>query len=125
MEGQMNLEALAEALANKVRARTSLPRVPALRIVPPPPPRELDMATREFMLRRIRFLKQRYGLQWIVDQHLISCPSIERLEDRALSTLFTDLERGRQCLADGISFDDVGLIQDTSQFFAEDHAEWT
>ncbi|GGD45828.1 hypothetical protein [Pseudoxanthomonas indica] len=123
METHKGLEALAQALADKVKARTRNKTAPVLRLVSRAPARQFDPATRDFILRRIRFLRARYGLAWLVDQHQLSSASVEHLADHALAALLADLERGRECIADGISFDDAELVRDTSSHIIEPFTE--
>lgn len=68
-------------------------------------------AMRDLRVRRIRFLVTRYGLDWLVDQAIIEAGSIEQLSPSALLALHADLERARECLADGVAFEDAGLVR--------------
>ena len=79
--------------------------------MPSPPRRLFDDITRDSIYRRVRFLVRRYGLQWMVDQHTFNVPCLESLEDRPLSRLLQDLEQARECIADGVSFEDAGLVR--------------
>lgn len=58
--------------------------------------------------RRIRFLVNRYGLQWLVDQYP---ETVETMPPEPLAALALDCERALQCLQDGVSFEDVGLVR--------------
>lgn len=61
--------------------------------------------------RRIYFLASRYGLRWLVDQACLHCGALEELSDEGLLELHQDIERGRKCVDEGVSFDDVGLVR--------------
>jgi hypothetical protein len=77
-----------------------------------PPKREyLDSVTRESYVRMIGHLRRRYGLQMLVDQAIFGKGSVDRLGDEELEALYKDLERARECIADGISFEDAGLLR--------------
>lgn len=107
-EEKRALEALAQALAAKVkngkRAR------PSLRVVATPRASQFDSITRDCILRRIRYLARAYRLQWLVDQEAFNEPNIDTLEDHALGRLLRKLETARECLQEGISFEDAGLV---------------
>lgn len=89
------------------------PRKAELRIVgsETPPSRRLDAVTRESYVRMIGHLRRRYRLQMLVDQATFGVGSVDRLGDEQLEALYKDLERARECLADGISFEDAGLLR--------------
>lgn len=84
---------------------------PKLRLIVPPSPNLLDPIFREAHLRRIVHLRERYRLHWLVDQATFNAASLSCLEDCDLIRLLADMERARECIADGISFEDAGLIR--------------
>jgi len=88
---------------------------PQLRVVgrenPRLPTRGLDPITRESHIRMIRHLSRRYRLQVLVDQAIFGFVAVEDLPDDRLVGLHRDLDRARECLADGISLEDAGLIR--------------
>ena len=86
---------------------------PNLRVVTEmaPAASRLDAVTRESYVRMIGHLRRRYGLQMLVDQAIFGKGSVDRLGDEELEALYRDLERARECLADGISFEDAGLLR--------------
>lgn len=100
-------------LANVLNARAGLGRSerPKLRLVVPPTSKLLDPIFREAHIKRAIFLRDRYRLQWMVDQATFNVASLSCLEDCDLIRLLADMERARECMADGISFEDAGLIQ--------------
>lgn len=59
----------------------------------------------------IGHLRKRYGLQVLVDQATFGKGSVDRLEDHELIALHMDLERARECMADGITLEDAGLLR--------------
>lgn len=73
--------------------------------------RRLDSVTRESYVRMIGHLRRRYGLQMLVDQATFGVGSVDRLGDQELEALYRDLERARECMADGISLEDAGLLR--------------
>lgn len=75
------------------------------------PPALLDEPTRELHRRRIGFLAGRYGLQWLVDQETLQAGPLEELRDEQLLALQRDIERAREALSEGVSFDDIGLVR--------------
>lgn len=107
------MEALAEVIANTTRGVK--PIRPALRVVDGLPSQQtFDSITRAFCIRRIQFLSRSYGLAWLVDQHQLNAPGLESMRDTDLSTLLKEMERARECMANGIPLEDAGIIQDTS-----------
>lgn len=108
-------------LARRLAARTAeieskhLAR-PRLQVVKPHPPPGMDAWTRESHCKMIRHLRRRWGfaMQVIIDQATFGLSSIEDLEDEALIQLHRDLERAQDCMREGISFEDAGLLR--SQF---------
>jgi hypothetical protein len=107
----VDLEALASVIANTVKGvRPS--NQPKLRLVEKAQPAQLfDSVTRDACLKRIRFLRKAYHLAWLVDQHTFDIPVLENLSDDALSSLLRAMEKARECIADGVSFDDAGLVE--------------
>lgn len=116
------LEALAEALARKV-ARQGSERPPPLTVVHHCGPAgnivsiTLDHITRRSILKRIRLLASNYQLQWLVDQETFATAGPEAIDDARLSQLLQDMEIARRCIVDGESFEDAGLVRDTSVQF--------
>lgn len=105
----MDLDRLAEVIANTVKGVR--PAKPQLRLAEPPKTQLFDAITREACFRRIRFLRKAYRLACIVDQHCFNVPAMECLEDAQVSALLADMERARECLLEGISLDEAGLIR--------------
>jgi hypothetical protein len=104
------------------------PVKPHLRVIEAKPEKRLfDGPTRDFCIRRIRFLSRAYRLQWLIDQHQFNAPCLESLSDRELSALVRALEHARECIAENLPLEDAGLIQDTSarvESMIEDHDQW-
>lgn len=109
------MELLLTRLAERLGAGAQAPREkPKLRLVkadPGPDPKRLDSVSREAHFRRIRWLARAFRLQWLLDQGTFHVASIECLDDDELSALLTDMERGRECMRDDVSFEDAGLIR--------------
>lgn len=87
---------------------------PALRLVRPNEGVSgMDDITRESHCRMIRHLRRRWGfsMQLLIDQECFGLAGIEQLDDDGLERLHRTLERAQDCIRDGISFDDAGLIQ--------------
>lgn len=108
---------LAKDLAADVRALLRESRQPAesasRRLILPAHARDpdaLDEHTRARHERRIRFIAGRYGLQWLVDQHLDG-NTIEGAADAPLLCLLRDCEKALKAVAEGVSFDDAGLVR--------------
>ncbi len=75
---------------------------------------KMDDITRQSHVRVIKSLVRAYrqfGFQLLVDQATVGVAGIDDLSDDDLIALHRDLERGRECLADGITFDEAGLIR--------------
>lgn len=78
---------------------------------PPPPKRTMCDITRESHIRMINHYKRWYGLQLLVDQACIGYASVYDLPDEAILQLHRDMGRARECIAEGISLEDAGLIR--------------
>ena len=70
----------------------------------------MDPITRESHLRMIRHLRTRWGLQILVDQATFGRAGLEQLEDQELVQLHQDLYRAQECMMEGISLVDAGLL---------------
>lgn len=108
----LSLDEIQE-LSRILDARAGLGRKerPKLRLVVPPTPKLLDPIFREAHIKRVLFLQRAYRLQWLVDQACFNAASLSCLEDCDLIRLLNDMERARECIADGVSFEDAGLIR--------------
>lgn len=113
------MEKLAEALAAKVSNATGPSSRRAFRLVEKARPTLFDSITRESVLRRIRFLRKAYCLQWLVDQACFDQPSVECLADEQLAQLLRDLETARECIAEGVPFEDADLVRSTASQLPE------
>lgn len=74
----------------------------------------MDEVTRQSHIRVIRSLVRAYrqfGFQLLVDQATIGKAGIDDLDADGLIALHRDLDRARECLADGITFEEAGLIR--------------
>ena len=89
---------------------TTVPSVAVERRMRASPERNL---TREFMLRRARWLRDAYCLQWQIDQATLG-GSMHDLDDLELRALLIDMECARECLTEGfdnVGFDEAGLVR--------------
>lgn len=115
----MHKDSRFEELAQRLAARTaalrgeSVQERPALRIVPPPPDPGMDFILRESHCRMIRHFRRRWGhpMQLVIDQACFGYTGIEQLPDNELIQLHKDLERAEDCMRDGVSFEDAGLLR--------------
>ena len=98
---------LAKDLGHVKPQRVERPR---LRLVTPPTP-VIDGVTRDWTKERIRFIRDRYRLHWLVTQELGSAPTMELMEDDALLALGKKMEKALGCILDGINFEDAGLVR--------------
>lgn len=74
----------------------------------------MDDIVRQSHIRMIRSLTKAYrqfGFQLLVDQATIGCAGVEDLDDDALIALHRDLERARDCITDGVTFEEAGLLR--------------
>lgn len=70
-----------------------------------------DDITRSAAICRIRDLQRMFHLGWLVRQETFHVPGLECLEDGELSALLADMERARECMAEGIDLEHTGLIR--------------
>jgi len=104
------LRQLVEAFGEKVDALLIPNPTPA----PPaaePGPLALDSVSRDAIHRRVRDLERMYRLTWLINQEAFHVPGIECLEDDELSALLSTMERARECIVEGVPFDDAGLVR--------------
>lgn len=108
----LSLEEIQE-LSRILDARAGLGRSerPKLRLVVPPTSKLLDPIFRDAHIKRIIHLRDAYRLRWLVDQATFNVASLSCLEDCDLIRLLNDMERARECIVDGISFEDAGLVR--------------
>lgn len=92
------------------------PARPQLRLVQPAaalPADRMDAITRESHLKLIGHLRRRWGrpMQELIDQACFGVAAPEQLGDEELVTLHRDLERAQDCMRDGVTFEDAGLLR--------------
>lgn len=94
------------------------PARPKLRIVRPADFEEpaanalMDPVTRDGIQRRIRDLSRLYHLQWLVRQETWAHQGcLDVLSDQQLLSLLEVIERARECIVEGIPFDDAGIVK--------------
>ncbi len=68
---------------------------------------------RESHCRMIRHFRRAMGYagQMLIDQAAFGYASMEQLPDDELIRLHQDMERAMECIRDGVSFEDAGLIR--------------
>lgn len=88
---------------------------PSLYVVPGgvPPDPGMHELERESHSRMIRHFRRRLGYagQLLMDQATFGVSGIECLDDASLVQLHRDMERAMECVQEGISFEDAGLIK--------------
>lgn len=94
----------AEAAATSPIGRDGILIRPAMR---------MDVVLRESHYRMIRHFQRRWGasMQLLIDQACFGYMGIEQLPDDDLIQLHKDLERAEDCMRDGVSFEDAGLLR--------------
>ncbi len=78
-----------------------------------PPDQGMHEFERESHCKMIRHLRRRLGYagQLLIDQATFGVQGIDRLDDDSLVQLHRDMERAMECVQEGISFEDAGLIR--------------
>lgn len=71
----------------------------------------MDPITRASHVRMIKHLRRIYRLHCLVDQATFGKGEIEDLSDEEVVALHRELERARDCIRDGISLEDAGLLK--------------
>jgi len=74
----------------------------------------MDEVMRQSHYRMIRSLTRAYrqfGFQLLVDQATMGKSGVDDLSDDELIGLHRDLDRARECLQDGITFEEAGLLR--------------
>lgn len=88
---------------------------PRLRVVATPKPTLYDSITRDHVLKRVRFLRDRWSMHCLVDQATFNVPNLDCLEDGDLARLLHDMERARECSGEGIDWEEAGLIRSVAR----------
>lgn len=74
----------------------------------------MDVVTRESHIRLIGSLRKYYrpyGIELIINQALIGKGRLNDLCDEELVELLRVIDRARECISDGVSFEEAGLIR--------------
>lgn len=119
MSDKDKFEALARMIAAEMKQS---PQKPKLRLITGDdfdsrPSRGMDPITRESHLRVIRQLRKAFrgfGFELIIAQATIGKTGVEALDDDALIALHRDLDRARECINEGVTFEDAGLVRSGS-----------
>lgn len=108
------LRELAQRLAKAMdKGEQHQPPPPRLKLVPPAAPRGMDSITRDSHYRMIRHFRRHWGpsMQMLIDQACFGLTGIEDLGDDTLIALHRDMERAMECIRDGVTFEDAGLLR--------------
>jgi len=110
------LRELAQQMAVHMGVEREKPHLHVVGAEPAPDTKAagLDAVTRESHIRMIRSLRRYYaafGMGLIVDQATLGVAGIEDLDDVALVQLHRDIDRARECIADGVTFEEAGLLR--------------
>lgn len=120
MDTSQEMEKLAELIA--LRAKSKLGQKAQLRVVGKrnlttllPDAKGADdasLAARARLYDRIRDAADLYNLWWLVRQETHSADGmLERLSDHELVDLMERIDRARDCILEGVAFDEVGLVR--------------
>lgn len=123
MDLDQEMDKLAELIA--LRAQRKMGLKPSLAVVgnakpakpsavaPLAPAMRMDVVLRESHYRMIRHFRRIWGtpMQMVIDQACFGYMGIEQLPDDDLIQLHMDLERALDCIRDGVSFEDAGLLR--------------
>lgn len=108
------LQDLAQRLAKAMDKGDGIraPR-PHLKVVRLTAARGMDGITRDSHYRMIRHFRRHWGteMQLLIDQACFGLSGIEDLSDDKLIELHRDLERAMDCIRDGVTFEDAGLLR--------------
>ncbi|WP_312325675.1 hypothetical protein [Stenotrophomonas sp.] len=123
MDLDQEMDKLAELIA--LRAQRKMGLKPSLAVVGSAKPAKpsavgalapemrMDVVLRESHYRMIRHFRRIWGtpMQMVIDQACFGYMGIEQLPDDDLIQLHKDLERALDCIRDGVSFEDAGLLR--------------
>ena len=114
MKEAVALEALAHALASKVRQRVQPPDQVAGAF-------QVAVESKDALIvahiRRIRLLADAYQLKWLIDQHLVLRQSITELSTSELRSLLLEMEEAREAIMEGLPLEQTGLIKNMAHVF--------
>lgn len=115
-QGQRMMQKKAESLLEKLHERIAAapPAKGGQRLRATSSPTGMDGVTRESHIRMISSLSQYYrpqGIELIVNQALIGKSNLSDLSDEELVDLLHAIDRARDCINDGISFEEAGLMK--------------
>jgi len=105
---------LVQLIESGLSVQTKARRSPKFEVVAADtlvPEQAMEPFSREAHIRIIKHHCSHYGLQILVDQACIGYSGLNGLPDDALLQLHKDIDRARECIADGISLEDAGLIR--------------
>jgi hypothetical protein len=116
MEGMERFEELARRLAARTKQLSQgEDSRPTLTLVTLPSRNSpgMDHVLRESHCRMIKHFRRAWGqpMQLLIDQACFGYMGIEQLPDDDLIQLHKDLERAMDCMREGVSFEDAGLLR--------------
>lgn len=106
------LEALAQALASKVRQQARPPDAWCQRQCHSIEPHD---AIALAYIRRIRLLCEAFQLSWLVDQHLVLRQRLNDLTTQELGALLCEMEEAREAIMEGFPLEQTGLIKNMAE----------
>lgn len=125
MDLDQEMDKLAQLIALRAQRKMGVkPKLTAVGSAEPAEPRpapvsetrpamRMDVVLRESHFRMIHHFHRRWGapMKLLIDQACFGFMGIEQLPDDDLIQLHKDLERAEDCMRDGVSFEDAGLLR--------------
>ncbi|MEN5285553.1 hypothetical protein ABE494_06340 [Stenotrophomonas lactitubi] len=125
MDLDQEMDKLAQLIALRAQRKMGVkPKLTAVASAKPAEPRpapvletwpavRMDVVLRESHCRMIHHFHRRWGapMKLLIDQACFGFMGIEQLPDDDLIQLHKDLERAEDCMRDGVSFEDAGLLR--------------
>lgn len=113
---EKRVDMIVSLLEGRLAKRTPARKITGIRVIDPEARGlSLDTQTREWHRKMIRCIHCRRGgaTQAILDQACLGMNGVDQLDDVSLVALHQAMLRADECIRDGISFADAGLISPT------------